>query len=387
MTATGAGVPKMQPSVDYPSAGVSLSLPQGFEAQTLVEPFDIARGVLTEVGRPVQAVTMSCYPIAEKVTAERFADAMVADLQKVLAITKLNVTRKTTLQVAGVEAQVRLMSFEFRSVPTVAAKVFLTREEKNAAAADGKVRLCYVLTAESSAEKQGSLTAVLGEVVKTIKFIPIQQPMSLPIKEGAAFRDYKLGYVFRPPAGWFVRLTPNSVESGQTDFVLGGIPMPLLRITAADAVVQQTAEQAAQAIMDDLKQNGSLEGLDVKTASQGAAKLGPLEARQVVVTQTPATRPARLKADEEPAVVIAYRAIGATKGPQGALRSYSMAVYCQSVGTAGAEAILNKIAATFDLLAPAATSASAPAITTSQLGGIDDAATKTQPATDEAAGK
>lgn len=357
-----AGAVKMPPAEDYPHAGVSLAIPEGFEAQAVNDPFDVARAVLAENNKPVQAVTLSCYPIAEKVTAERFADAMLADLQKMLAISKLSVNRKSTLQVAGVESQVRLLSFEYRGAPTSAIKVFFTREEKHAAAADGTVRLCYVLTAESTVERQGTLAGVLGEVIKTVKFVPIQPPAAVGAKDlGLPVRDYRMGYVLRPPAHWYTRLTPSGVEAGLTDYVLGGVPMPLLRLAVTEAAAAETPEQASKKIVEALQQNAAADGQELKVASEGASTLGALEARQVVLNQEPASRPARLKGDEEPAVHIAYRTTGVVEVSGRPPRTYWLAVYCQSADAAGPLSILTAVADSFQALPAAPTSASAPA--------------------------
>ena len=356
---------KMLPAEDYANVGISMALPQGFEPQTVIEPFDVLRWVFTESLKPTQAVTLCAYPIEDKVTADRFAEAMMTDLGKVLAITKLSVVKKSSMQVAQVEAYVLLLTYEFRGVASAAAKVFFIREEKVAQSPD-KVRICYVLTAESIAERQGTLTSVLAEVVKTVKFSGIRQPIAMPHKDlTSPVRDYKMGYSFRPPSHWYVRLTPNGVESGLTDYVLGGIPMPMMRIVTEEPAQPATAEQAAMKMLDSLKQNALADGQDVEVVSQGSSKMGDQEAYQIVIKQAPSTRPARAKADEEPAVVIAQRSTGAVHEDNRPPRTYWLGVYCQATDTRAAEAILGRVAASFEVLPPATMPASATAPTSS----------------------
>jgi hypothetical protein len=354
----GSGTLKMLPAEDYPHAGLNFAVPQGFEMQTVSDPFDVARAVLSENNKPVHAITISAYPIAEKVKADQFADAMMADLGKVLAVSKLNVTRKPTLPVAGVDAQVRTLSYDYRGVPATAIKVFLTREEKHAGSPDGKVHLCYVLTAESSPERQGAMAAAMAEVVKTVKFVPLQQVATVDPKAlGAPIRDYE----FRPPAHWYARLTPSGVEAGLTDYILGGVPMPLLRIAVAEPPAVETAEQVSKKLLETLKQNAAAEGQELKTVSQGASTLGPLDAQQVVLSQGPTSRPVKLKPDEEPSILIAYRTTGVVEVTGRLPRTYWLAVYCQTTDQACPLAILKTVSETFQVLVPASVLASMPA--------------------------
>ena len=60
---TGRAEVAMGESVDFPHAGIALAMPAGYQSQTVAEPFDIARAILSENGQPIQAVTVSAFPL------------------------------------------------------------------------------------------------------------------------------------------------------------------------------------------------------------------------------------------------------------------------------------------------------------------------------------
>ena len=101
----GDGAIQMGKVFEFPHAGVALGVPEGFEPQNVGEPFDVMRAGLLKGAKSVQAVTLSAFPVAEKVTAAGFADAMTAELRKNLAIRHAKETPRVSVRVAGIEGR------------------------------------------------------------------------------------------------------------------------------------------------------------------------------------------------------------------------------------------------------------------------------------------
>ncbi|MFB3892916.1 MAG: hypothetical protein ACE15C_12920 [Phycisphaerae bacterium] len=353
---------KMAPPADYPNAGITAAMPAGFESQALGEPFDVARSVQAESGRPSQAVTISAYPIGEKVTADKFAEAMTAEFQKMLPVTHFKVVRSGTMQVGGVEAQTRTMQYDFRGIPSIASRAYFVREEKTASG-EVKQRICYVLTVESVAERPYAMAAAFAEVAKSIKLTPIQRPMAVGIKDfEPPLKEFKLGYEIRPPHGWYINLTSTGVEMAQTDYVLGGVPMPLARVLVADTVGDEKAEDIAKRMLETYKKSATDHGHEVRIISPpAAAKMGGVDGCQFVAQQLPSKLATKAAGDESAAVFVIQRTIVASGGADGKPRSFSLRLYCQSPDIKAAEGIMDKLAGTFQVIAPPPATASGPA--------------------------
>ena len=211
--------------IEYPHAGVAVAVPKDFHLQNLREPFDVMSAVMTEGGKSVQAVNLSAFPVDASVTAETFAAEMAAELKKSLAIRHLKVLKTVKeMDVAGAKGIGQSLKYVFRGVRTAAARVYFLRE-----LATAKERLCYVLTVESAAsERKGTLIKLLGDVMKTLRQIPLRQPVSLkPPPLGPPHNELRLGISVRPPRGWFVAPLPAGLQMAQTDYLLDGQPPAL----------------------------------------------------------------------------------------------------------------------------------------------------------------
>lgn len=400
---------KLQPSVDYAAAGISMAVPEGFALQTTGEQFEIARAVLLEGDKPLQAITLSAYPVKETTTPNDFADAMTAEIKKNLAISQLEIRKQVALPLAGLTGQARVMGYRFRGVDSVAMRVFAIRDVKveapttasmpasaSAPAAPG-VRLCYVLTVESEQpveEKRHDLAAVFAETLKSIHLTDVRRPTSLELRElGKAMTDYKQGYSIRPPMQWFASMTGATCDMGQTDFTMGGVPNPLARMAAIDVTMgnpsewvnlteAQKAEKAAQMFssqsLEEMKKNAAAANLELSIVGEGPAKMAGVDGYQMVISQKPA---AASPAANSAMVVFVQRSVYRTS----AARMYALRLYCQC-DPAKAQEIADKLAGGVEFLAlatapasgstteatsmPAATSGAAPAASPAPSGGL-----------------
>ena len=338
-------------TLDYSNAGISLAVPRGMELQASSEQYEVARWVQMEGNKPAAAVTVQAFPVTEKVQASDFAEAMTQEVRKNLAISHLAVVRQEKMPIAGQEGQLRVLSYVFRGADTAAGRLYFIREATVSSAAEQpvKLRLCYVLTVEMALARQAAMQAMLSDIARSVQLTPISRPIDQPVKElDAPIKDYRLGYSISVPRFWHYSTTPNGAEVSQTDYVLGGLPMPVLRVLVTDAGNLPTAEEVAKRAIDELRNSARANDEDVKVISQKAVRMAGLGGWQVVLEQRGDTGDAA--ADERAPATIIQRTIIA-QGTRGSLlKVYSLRLYCQVPATAVAEEMMEKIAGGFAVL-------------------------------------
>lgn len=379
---------KMQAAAEFPHAGISLAVPEKFEFQPLTEPWDVCHATLMDAGKTLQGVTLSAYPVAaedkdgQPVTAEKFADGMIKEVQKSLAVSHFKLGKTATIPIAGIDGTVRVMRYSFRGAQTAAAQVYFIREEKNPLVPEVKVRLCYVISAESSPEKEASLLTVLGEIIKSTKLTKFARPSALDVKDfEAPMKDFKLGFSVSPPKGWYVNLVPSGVEIAQTDYLLIGetkkgkiqapAGMPLVRVCQAEMAGQSTAQDIAAKEIQARQKVAASANLEIEVLSKGEAKMAGVDGYEFVLRQAAVkaatTEAATAPAADEPATFIVQRTIVAA-GDSGPSKSYYIRVHLIGDSAKPAQALMEKLSEKFELLgpetAPASGPATAPAATT-----------------------
>lgn len=288
--AIAAGAPiKLGEPVEHPHAGVALAVPKGYEYRPLTQLYDVANAVVAEDGRPVQAVTLSAFPVARKGAADEFADAKMAELRRNLAIRHLKLLKKTPMSVGGLKGAARLMSYTFRGAKTLAAQVYCLRELEGA-----KTRICYVLTVECSQDRQARLLPTLGAVVKSVRLTTVRHPAVAPQgKLTGTVEHFGQGFSFRRPPGWYAALSEVGAETGQVDYLIGGLPMPSAHLLAATASGDAiTAKACAKKCLAIAKAIAAKSKKASEVLSEGPVKLGKLPAYQFVLKQTDKKKPA-----------------------------------------------------------------------------------------------
>jgi len=357
-SAAGADAPVvLDKAIDYPHAGISLASPKGFELRPLEDPYDVVNTVVLEKNRPVQAVTLSAFPVASSVTSEAFADSKMAELRKNLAIRHLKLLKKTPMPVAGLKGSARLMSYTFRGVKTLAAQVYVIREGKEL-----KIRICYLLTVVCSADKQPRLLPTLGAVVRSAQLTAVRHPdLAAAGALGKAVQDAKLGYALRRPARWYAVKSPVGAEMGQVDYLLAGASMPSVHL-----LTQPIGSDEADSKAFAKKSLGIARSVAVKrkqtceVLAEGPAKMAGLDAYQFAVVQSSAKSPALPRAAKNPAsVVIVQRTLCATKSDTP--RAYLLTLTARGETAKEAQALMDKLAAGFSLIAPATQPTTTPA--------------------------
>lgn len=267
----------MGKAVEYPHVGLSLAVPEGFEASNCIEPYDAMRAVLLDGGKAAQGVTVSVFPVDKKKTHAQFAEAMIADMKENLAIRQVKVLKTAQVRIADQDGTGCRLQYLFRGVRTTAARVFFTRD---AAATGG--RLCYVLTIESNAKHEESLLPVLDAVMKSFKLSTIRRPAELPVTAlGPPFKVRQFAFGVSPPRGWYVVVLPGGLEITQTDYTAGGMPTTALQITA-----RKTPKGSSSKVLALVHLAKAVKAFPkAKTLWQGEVTLVGLEAYQFVLHQ------------------------------------------------------------------------------------------------------
>lgn len=382
----------MGEAVEFPHAGIALAMPAGYQVLSVGQPFDIVRAILTDNNQPVQAVTVAAFPLDDpSITAEQLADEMVAAQQQNLAIRNFQVLSKAAMKVAGRDGAARFISYTFRGEQTVAASVVFCRE-----LADRKARLQYVITVEAAADRKAEVLPVLGDVVKSVRLLTLVRPIDIPVKPSTQLAEAPGGlYALRVPHGWFAQVGEGGISVAQTDYALAGESAVSACVLVADAPEASTPQQHAQQCIQAATRAAAEEGMEAEVIAHGPARLGNVEARQLVIEQrtpkatsapttaatsqpapaaapepTTSTAPANASgsAEGEPNnVVIVQRSMLLPPAQEGSpARRLSLVLVCVDARPAAATAVMDKLA---EGIVIRATPASAPA---------------TQPATGEA---
>lgn len=343
----------MGKKIDYPHAGISLAIPMGFQLQNVREPYDVMRAVFQEDLKALQAVTLSVYPVAQKVTADGFAEAMVAELKKVLAIRHLTIKKKIAIRVAGTDGTACTLKYTFRGVKTLAGRVYFIREFKNAGK---KIRLCYVLTVESGPEKKGTLLPILGEVMKTLQTKALNRPVNMPISVfGQVHMDDRNGFFIRPPLGWSITPLPAGAVLTQTDYIQGESATPIVRVTVGELSEAASSKDEAVKYLNIARKTF----LGVKVLKQEPVKLAGREAYQFVLRYVPPKKPSSkpiLKTDSDktnetaPPVIILQRVLCIAGEKEKAGKSYSIVMICQGGKAKTLMQNMDKICSQFKLV-------------------------------------
>lgn len=351
----------LQDSREYASAGIAIAVPKTFDYKQALSPFDVMSASVEEAGRPSQAVTLSAFPIADRGTAEEFAEAKMAELGRNLAIRHLKTHKKTPMPVAGANGAARLVSYSFRGTQSVAAQVYFLRDVKGSSA-----RICYLLTVVTAAQKQSKLLPLLGAVVKSVRFLPVKAPeIPAEIELLEPITDNELGFSIRSPKGWYIDRSGAGVEAGLIDYRQGGIPMPSVKIVAvpasADAATSEACSKKFQAIAQSVAARNKQEAI---TVSDAPAKLGELPANQFVLKmiEKPLSTPSS-SGSEATDVVLVHRTACLVRKAQDPV-AYMIVITAKASELAPAQKLMTAMAETFKVIAPATQPATSPATTT-----------------------
>ncbi len=382
LVASGAEL-TMGEVVEFPHAGIALAVPQDHLMRNVAAPLDVMRATAEQNGRPVQAVSLAAFPIdRDDLTAESLAEAGIAVHSGNLAIRNLQVLSKAAMKVADLEGAARQLSYSLRGEETVAATVYFVRQLDQP-----KMRLCYVLTVETLAERKAEVLPTLGEVVKTVRLMELRHPAQIAIGPmGAAMKDPQGRWSIRPPMGWYASVTPAGATMAQTDYLQGQEPA-LIAYLVATTTAATSADQQMDQCLNSLEKTATQRGLAGRLVSRKNLKLAGRDACQIVFEQSPKPPPAteplsspetaaatqtstqaatQAAAEAPQPVVIVQRNLCLFAGVAGKSECFLLVLVAQGAAPNSAEAMMDKIAEGFELLTPAAAASpqTAPALQT-----------------------
>lgn len=381
----GAGTIAMDEPKDYPRAGVTLALPKGFELRAPSSPWDIVDAAVMENGHPARAVTFSAFSMAAGGTIEDFAEGQMAELKKNLAIRNLKLMRKTDMTVAGIKGAARLLSYTFRGISTMAAQAYFLRE-----VAGTKISVCYLLTVVCTADSQGKLLPILGEVVKSVQLTKVQHPdlQAATAKLDKAVESPKVGVAVRPPAGWYATSFPAGVSMCQVDYLIHNMALPsmnlMVGLATADAATSEACSKRNLAIA---KSTATEHKQTAKVLSDEACKLGKLPAWQFVLMES-SVAAATDDGKHTSLVLVNRTACGPADGAP-APKVYVLFLTARAEDAKAAVALMDAVAAGFETIQvttqPATAPTSGPASGPATAPAAKPAAAASQPASRPAA--
>ena len=348
---------KMGELIEYPHAGIALAVPQEFKFYAPTNPSQIVQAMETEKDTPVRSVVLSAFAAAPGDTAELVAEKISRDLSNDLSFSDLNELNRTTMPIAGVTGQARLLSYTFRGHKYFAAQLCFVRDLTSP-----KICMAYVLNVEVQATHQHQLTAIFGAVANLIKPIALQQAATLPVEKlGQPMEDARYGYSVRLPHGWFLTPLKQGIFLAQGDFVLGK-PIPAVQIVVQEVPPLTTGREYAQKYVEMERQDAQNTQLAVKTVSEGVKQLAGLEGYQIVLAESLAN-PAPGQEGTKPVTVVLRAACQSVD--QNRSKCFGMRLVHYGADPKAAEAMMDKITSGYVLLAPAtatgpATAPSAP---------------------------
>ncbi|MBS3733459.1 MAG: hypothetical protein KGY99_00850 [Phycisphaerae bacterium] len=341
--ADGADTDAAPGRIDLPHAGISLALPDGYTLEAAPEASVLLRGVpAAPSGAPV-SVSLSAVLTNEETTAGACAERMYAELSENIDFRELERLKRLDARIAGSPGVMEVLSYVTSGEATVALRGLWLRD------VPGGEKLCYVLSAETSEENRGALTAVFRSVLASLKVTEIRSPAALPVRPwDASVTDVAAGYRLAVPLGWYVAKRFDGTVLAQSDYRAGGAPgrRASVSVTVADA------EQTPRAFLDFCQRRSKqLHSTEPETVSTTDAELGGRAAVQRVLL--PAAGEASGAASSATPSIVVHRAAIVARGGQP--RAYSLLVMVRTDDASVAERVAEQVAEGFAFLETAAT--------------------------------
>ena len=332
---------KMAQAKEHPHAGVALAVPEKYTQEMPTDGSEVMRAVLIEGKERVQSVSLSAYPLKQKVTLKMYADALIAELRADLAIRSLKVGKKVEMKVGDVTGAARRLSYSYRGDKRLAVQLcFLRKEEKD------KPRICYVLSIETTPEHEEMLLPVFAEIVKSVRLTCLSHPHKLEVKDlSPPQKDHRFGFSIRPPAGWYAAPMPDGMWIGITDYLYGGSPLLSVLVVVRGGERTCAEDSAKKALQVAIKSAGD-SGAKIKVLSQGVQKLAGRKGYQIVLKRSK-TDPA----EGDQTILYVHRVI-CKPGPGNATRRYSLTLAFPGEDPKRAAVLMETIAGGFALLKP-----------------------------------
>jgi len=341
MLAAGAGEEvRLGRAREYPHAGVSVSLPVGFSAQSISGDFEIVRADRIRGRTATQSVTLSAFPIKKEVTAEAFSKMLLENLRRNLAMRYLKDLGQKTGKIAGAESLVRELTYKHRGDEIAAMGGVFVRTSETAG------RVAYVLTIEVGKEHHATLDALFEAVAGSVKFMDIKRPLDLEIEKGSVFlKDFKARCALRLPKGWTGRSNQLGLFAGLTDYTQGGIYSPAVQVISLE-MEKATPEQLGERALEKERKQGS----QVKVLEKGPVKIAGKDGFQFVLQRKQPVPESAPEDYKPPPVIEIRRLFNIESTEEGKQKHFAILLTVHNCPPSKALEIMDKVAKGFSLL-------------------------------------
>ena len=335
-------LPEMAEPVEYPCAGIRLSLPKGFK----LAPLDRARQILkaaTSSKEEAMTIVLAGQPVGEGVTPGGIWDYAMGFWRTDPAVSELALIEERDVSIANLPAVGRLFTYSSRGIKAASLGLCFIREvERTDAAGDAApIRIGYALLVTSARKQMHSMIGVINAVARSTELTKISRPIDTPMElTDTIVRDLHGKYTLRVPAGWSSGHDEMGVVMGRMDYLLGGVASPGVRVVTLDVPESMSAKACGQsAIQHAAEQQGN----KIKILSQGPAKMGQIEGYQFVVQKQVPLAPAEAGAAQfsQPFIEVG-RMVSAPAG-DGRRSFYVVIVTCYDSDATQAQAVMDTL--------------------------------------------
>lgn len=338
----------MGPALEFANAGVSISLPKGFELGQPTQPTEVIRALSREGKYGVKSVVLSAFPLPpdSKMTAGDAAEKTMDGMRGNLSMRHLRKISETTMPAGNLTGVARMISYTFRGESTVAALLFAVQQGTGVVPG-----ICYQLNVESTDKDKDALLPLFGKVVAKLSFIAPRPTSGIPVEVlGEPIKDYRQGYSLRPPMTWSATMTQAGVMCGQFDYTRGEV-VPKLQVVVDAVDISSTGESNNELWTHAMIDGAGKQNMLVKRIAGGPARMaGRDDAHQVLLLQVPqAAAVATQPETSSEAMIIGQRSL-CNVGPDGQKRGYGLMLMFPGGDAEAAAKMLDKLAEGFEFI-------------------------------------
>lgn len=336
---------ELDPPVTLAFAGVKIALPKGFELQTSADMSIVLNAAKVENKQPVLAVMLSGY--RQPANASLISFAEFGKAKSGLVIRNLKLIKTGALRIAGREAEIRIIAFDYRGVETTALRVFFLRP-----LASASMQMGYVLSVEGAKGRGRQLLPILGAIGNTIELFDPVRPIAQKITSlGEPMVSRKWGYSVRPPRWWKARMSRqrDTVEMVQVDYLPNARPpQASLQVKAEAASAEASAKTALNLLRESLKE----QKVEFQVVREGPVRMAGRQGYEFLVRRD-AARGDSEKEKPKVTLFIGQRTVCSSGN------SYSLVAYYLTDKVEQVTAAIDTIAAGLELMTPVTTAPAA----------------------------
>lgn len=276
----------------FPAAGLKLTLPLGFVAEPLSDPYQILQASRNEGMHKAASLAISVYPVEATTTPESLIKTFTDELHENIGIRRLKIEPAPALTFAGQTAMAQRLSYRFGGIKTVGLVACFVRTFDGEAGQVPPGPLAYLVTFEVLDSYSANLDELVSVIGKAAELTDLVAPATLNVDtKGPYRRDYEAGFAMRQPAGWAAQFNEAGLAMGRMNYLLGDVISPSMQVLATTVPDTETARTCGEKTIELERELG----WDIEIVSAEPAKLAGRDAWQIVLRK-------RMSADYTPPV-------------------------------------------------------------------------------------